>query len=659
MGKDGGLASFLLATNDYGLLTQLCLDKFGDEEFATVLTQYLFREKKLSDYLSHLVKVELNKETRATLFRETSIVTWLFVSATGLPPSVAFLKKCVNKTTKRLQALKYALEVDPVRMNNLDLTSAAQVAALQRNPATIRKFLDSFMLDVVSAVKHSLPSYFRRFFEFVLEHVGSNFPEMDNAIAGNFLFLRWICPSLICHCNGNRSAILLCKMAQAVANGANFGEKEVYMVQFNEDVARHINETLPTILSLLRVKEPSKEKGKDKEKGKEKGNAEKEKEGLIATSSYDHLQITPDCNDPLPSSVSSSSISSLDSTSPFAGCPANPRDWNHAHFDRWLESELSAVPAIATSSSGAISFTFEESGLRRGSVSGAAIMTLDRNELQRLGVNKIGHRLRIMKLIRDELYPEMDVSISAGSSGSRPNSRPESPLITPSVSSDAAILSSVWSLQAANPSGIGEDNTSPLPSRQNNVNTRESGPLDLPMRLRKSQSKPVMKVTKSGRPHSLDLPMRRNVTSPSALLEREVTFVDLESDLLPPARQSSMPTIASPREAMDNNNSSSSSSSSGRSRSSSSSSNSSSSNGNGNVNDDLPMAGWSVGDVSAFLRSIPLSDELVESLANEGFDGRKLCHHGSSHVLMAELGIRKVGQRIHILRRVQSEAGTE
>eukprot|EP01104_Vermistella_antarctica_P008480 TRINITY_DN2124_c6_g1_i2.p1 TRINITY_DN2124_c6_g1~~TRINITY_DN2124_c6_g1_i2.p1 ORF type:complete len:203 (-),score=41.69 TRINITY_DN2124_c6_g1_i2:49-657(-) len=96
-----------------------------------------------------------------------------------------------------------------------------------------------------------------------------------------------------------------------------------------------------------------------------------------------------------------------------------------------------------------------------------------------------------------------------------------------------------------------------------------------------------------------------------------------------------------------------------RSSSSSSSSNSSSSNGNGNVNDDLPMAGWSVGDVSAFLRSIPLSDELVESLANEGFDGRKLCHHGSSHVLMAELGIRKVGQRIHILRRVQSEAGTE
>lgn len=187
--------------------------------------------------LTHEIRTTVVGET---LFREMSFGTRMLSAYLDLDIGREYLKSTVLGLLNDISSNEQELELNP------HMTDDKQ--NIQANLDQIITFSQRF-LDRVLSSPNQCPLEFRELMVHTRQVVDTIFPNMTHAVVGGFVFLRYICPSIIAPFKfgvsknkdpPRREAVLVTKILQTMSNGVEFdGTKEDYMQKLNPFIKKN------------------------------------------------------------------------------------------------------------------------------------------------------------------------------------------------------------------------------------------------------------------------------------------------------------------------------------------------------------------------------------------------------------------------------------
>eukprot|EP01091_Cochliopodium_minus_P010267 TRINITY_DN267_c0_g1_i4.p1 TRINITY_DN267_c0_g1~~TRINITY_DN267_c0_g1_i4.p1 ORF type:complete len:1603 (-),score=597.45 TRINITY_DN267_c0_g1_i4:1934-6742(-) len=232
----------LLVDDDFDFVVSLCesVQITEADELAEILTHIFEANDKTSDLIKIAIAVEIQKtEAVNTLFRRNSIATKLMTNYSMLIGH-EYLKETVGPLLMQILSKPTGYELDPSKL--------PQGQVMEENQKAVWD-LSLNVLERVEQTVNMLPLPFREICAFMQEAVSQKFPGHAHTAIGGFIFLRYICPSLVTP-DGyglvqnmpkepRRGLVLAAKTLQNLANKQKF-TKEPFMDCMNVFVDEHL-----------------------------------------------------------------------------------------------------------------------------------------------------------------------------------------------------------------------------------------------------------------------------------------------------------------------------------------------------------------------------------------------------------------------------------
>ncbi|KAG9015978.1 Ras GTPase activating protein ira2 [Tulasnella sp. 427] len=206
------------------------------DDMINVLLNIFDTRGALMALLKAMIDRELaNTNDEASLFRGNSMCTRL-LSAFARLHGYNYLRSLLSPLIQQMSAMPagHSYELDPSR-----LKEGENVEENERN----LKFICQAFLDVICDSPSIFPSIFREVCHYISARVSAIWPESKYAAVGGFIFLRFICPTIVSpasvdiempqdNASIQRGLVLITKVIQNLANNILFG-KEAFMMCMN------------------------------------------------------------------------------------------------------------------------------------------------------------------------------------------------------------------------------------------------------------------------------------------------------------------------------------------------------------------------------------------------------------------------------------------
>eukprot|EP01104_Vermistella_antarctica_P014857 TRINITY_DN4749_c0_g2_i1.p1 TRINITY_DN4749_c0_g2~~TRINITY_DN4749_c0_g2_i1.p1 ORF type:complete len:924 (-),score=223.20 TRINITY_DN4749_c0_g2_i1:464-3235(-) len=244
----------LMLSHDYTVCIEL-LDMHvvvdvDSQKLGRAVIHYYAYYDELAPLLNTAISCEVARTSQSQeLFRCESVATRLLSQFFFDQQGIHYLRQVLRPLLDTICNCRHSLEVDPSRAG-LD-PSIDVKANMDLLLTTTQNFLDSLL-----AKADLIPPSFREIFAHSVREAGGKFPEMRQLVVGGFLFLRFICPSLVTPeryglwpeapgKNARRGLILVSKLLQNLANGVEFdGAKEEYTTPMNRVITGNLQNIL-------------------------------------------------------------------------------------------------------------------------------------------------------------------------------------------------------------------------------------------------------------------------------------------------------------------------------------------------------------------------------------------------------------------------------
>jgi hypothetical protein len=175
-------------------------------------------------------------QARQLLFREDSLCSKMVMVYFQLMGS-SYLSEILSPVVHHIINSKTSYEVDP---NRADYN--------KKNVKKIKEILD-MTFDAIVKSRPAVPRPIRDLCVELAEVTGLRYPDLALTAVCGFLFLRFLCPALTSPVKFNildesppaealRALVITAKVLQALANGVLFGDKEAYLMEFNDWVSK-------------------------------------------------------------------------------------------------------------------------------------------------------------------------------------------------------------------------------------------------------------------------------------------------------------------------------------------------------------------------------------------------------------------------------------
>eukprot|EP01102_Stenamoeba_stenopodia_P002953 TRINITY_DN1288_c0_g1_i1.p1 TRINITY_DN1288_c0_g1~~TRINITY_DN1288_c0_g1_i1.p1 ORF type:complete len:687 (+),score=116.19 TRINITY_DN1288_c0_g1_i1:437-2497(+) len=229
----------LLSEPRIDLIRSLALvaDPTISEQLAKDLVAIFEANGQALELVNKMIKHEVDITTSSgTLFRGNSLASHLMVSyarSSGKQYLVSTLKPLIEL----IRSSETSFEVDPSKLKSGE--------SLSENTKNLSSITSSFIDRIVKSLD-SCPITIRAICKYLQKVVSAKFPESKSKSVGGFFFLRILCPAIVSPDGFNivnrqivtpeirRALILVSKILQNIANAVQFGQKETYMIPFNQ-----------------------------------------------------------------------------------------------------------------------------------------------------------------------------------------------------------------------------------------------------------------------------------------------------------------------------------------------------------------------------------------------------------------------------------------
>lgn len=206
------------------------------DEFARATTFIYASQGEFLRLLRVFIKKELEKADSASgVFRSNSVASKLMGAYARLV-GMKYLHATLGPLIAELMKQEGNLELDPNRIAESDDEHVNKWTLM----ATCQRALNDIMASLPK-----MPVEFRILAHDLKVATTKRFPDSNNTAVGGFLFLRFLCPAITSPDSfelvqgpvgdsQRRLLVLVAKTLQNLANGVEFGTKEVYMAKLNE-----------------------------------------------------------------------------------------------------------------------------------------------------------------------------------------------------------------------------------------------------------------------------------------------------------------------------------------------------------------------------------------------------------------------------------------
>eukprot|EP01104_Vermistella_antarctica_P011392 TRINITY_DN3174_c0_g1_i2.p1 TRINITY_DN3174_c0_g1~~TRINITY_DN3174_c0_g1_i2.p1 ORF type:complete len:1492 (-),score=397.22 TRINITY_DN3174_c0_g1_i2:2283-6758(-) len=243
----------LLLDDKMSIVLSLCsvmeqADTTSDpDELAVVLVHFMEANGKFVPLINRCVAQEIARTSDSTtLFRGNSLTTKMLTVYSKLV-GAKYLRKVVLPSVEYILDNDPPLEVDPLRV--------AEGVDVAENMKNLLRVTDMFLKNILAS-EDDIPIGFRHICHTLATDVEHHFPGNDYMSVGGFIFLRFICPSIVTPANfgilpasrpisrsQRRALILVSKIIQNLANYISSAGKEAHM----RPVEPYLEENIPVI----------------------------------------------------------------------------------------------------------------------------------------------------------------------------------------------------------------------------------------------------------------------------------------------------------------------------------------------------------------------------------------------------------------------------
>ncbi|KAJ6237593.1 ras gtpase-activating protein [Anaeramoeba flamelloides] len=176
-----------------------------------------------------------------TLFRSNDVATKM-ITRYALVHGMDYLYAILSDILTELCNSNLDFEVDPNKFFEEEL----EKVDLKQNMQNLKSFFNR-ILDSVFEKVDLAPKGFRIIANLLKTEIEKKFPDNVVSSIGGFIFLRFICPSIVSPKrfglikdfppkNANRGLLLLSTVVQALSNGITFSSNRLHMRPINEDI---------------------------------------------------------------------------------------------------------------------------------------------------------------------------------------------------------------------------------------------------------------------------------------------------------------------------------------------------------------------------------------------------------------------------------------
>eukprot|EP01119_Soliformovum_irregulare_P023381 TRINITY_DN8156_c0_g2_i2.p1 TRINITY_DN8156_c0_g2~~TRINITY_DN8156_c0_g2_i2.p1 ORF type:complete len:1712 (+),score=184.19 TRINITY_DN8156_c0_g2_i2:33-5138(+) len=260
------LQDLLLGPPHFPLFTAICeTAQISDmDSISKALTYLSSDQNKALALLKHFVSLEVKAaDSDTSLFRANSVVckmTSFYSKLVGLP----YLWKTLALAIHELNDLGKGDYDDNTKYNSEGMTSIMSQPSMEVDPNRLEEgedekvnqiqlqLMSQKLFAAITKSVDNLPPQLRELMAHLREEVSAKFPEQLHKVLGGFIFLRFICPSILApHVYGllpeppnqdcQRCLILLSKTLQNLALGTLPGKKEPFMLTMNDFITQNLD----------------------------------------------------------------------------------------------------------------------------------------------------------------------------------------------------------------------------------------------------------------------------------------------------------------------------------------------------------------------------------------------------------------------------------
>jgi len=210
-----------------------------DEDLASSIVAIGHATKGIEPLIQIIITDEIQKEVQVTALFRTDSMSTKMMRRFAIISGFNWLNLMVGDIIRRIVTSPGQFEVDPNKL--------PQGQILERNIESVKNNTNLLLESILSKLD-TCPNEIRSICKFLYEEVEKKFEKSGNQALAGFIFLRFICPAIISPINSNiiegteistdaqRHLILIAKIIQNIANNVVFGQKESYMMPFNNFV---------------------------------------------------------------------------------------------------------------------------------------------------------------------------------------------------------------------------------------------------------------------------------------------------------------------------------------------------------------------------------------------------------------------------------------
>ncbi|KAJ6242734.1 ras gtpase-activating protein [Anaeramoeba flamelloides] len=193
-----------------------------------------------------------------SLFRANDVATKL-ITKYALLHGMEYLYDCLSGVIKEITECGLEFEVDPNKFMPEELDGVD----LDQNMKNLRFYFNKILDSIFRSVENA-PVGFRIIANSLMVTVSRKFPDNVVSSIGGFIFLRFICPSIVSpktfglieeHPRGAslRGLLLISTAVQALSNGITFSKNRIHMQKINEDITRRFGERRDFLFRLAKI----------------------------------------------------------------------------------------------------------------------------------------------------------------------------------------------------------------------------------------------------------------------------------------------------------------------------------------------------------------------------------------------------------------------
>eukprot|EP00004_Rigifila_ramosa_P000089 TRINITY_DN10115_c0_g1_i2.p1 TRINITY_DN10115_c0_g1~~TRINITY_DN10115_c0_g1_i2.p1 ORF type:complete len:659 (+),score=154.91 TRINITY_DN10115_c0_g1_i2:245-1978(+) len=209
-----------------------------DDTARALLTAFLSKGKAFA-LIEAAIKEEVAKTIQeTTLFRVDNNATKL-IKAMATLRGDKYLIATLQPTAARVASSTIGFEIDDKKIEGGQ--------SLEKNLQNLKDVTEACITAIVSSVA-ACPPELRTVCHLLKTHVVAKFPQSAHQAVAGFIFLRFFGPALLAPSKTGlltgdvppdqaRALLLISKVIQTMANNAQFGEKEPFMLQMNPVLA--------------------------------------------------------------------------------------------------------------------------------------------------------------------------------------------------------------------------------------------------------------------------------------------------------------------------------------------------------------------------------------------------------------------------------------